>query len=228
MEHYKKVKNFAIPAIIAALALVIIMPIHNYLNIGLMDTLANSDTRINPLQMLPIMALSLLSVVLNMAMTVLGLLWVYFAAKNKFELGFGDTIKTASGKEIKNISAMWSAVWLLIPFANIVMWYFVLKQIWFASNLKPYNDKSCPWNFLRAYWLALFLCVLACIAITCLYFPFGAAQEDMLPIMIKFNKSFMMVCSINAMAFNLLAAFTIAKITRAQKRAFLGQGAIRQ
>ena len=52
--------------------------------------------------------------------------------------------KTAEGKEIKNIRAVRSVAWLLIPVANIVMWYFILKQIWFASNLKPYNDKSCP------------------------------------------------------------------------------------
>ena len=131
------------------------------------------------MQIIPFAIMTMLSFAISIAMTVFGLIRLYFAAKNKFELGFGATLKTASGKEIKNISAAWSVVWLLIPFANIVMWYFILKQIWFASNLKPYNEKSCLWNFQRAYWLLIFLSMAASMGILYACFPWGAAPEEM-------------------------------------------------
>lgn len=123
---------------------------------------------------------------------------------------------------------MRSVAWLLIPFANIVMWYFILKQIWFASNLKPYNDKSCPWNFLRAYWLVLFLTFAASIALVCTYFPWPATPESIRAMEGQLNAAFMNLSTVYTIALNLLAVYTIAKITKAQKRAFTAQSAGRQ
>lgn len=228
MEKYKAVRNFAIPTIIAALLMVVITPIYDCFYTDFMAAMENAEAAVAPAQIIPFIAMALLSLAISMAMTVFGLIWLYFAAKNKFELGFGATLKTAEGREIKNISAVWSVVWLLIPVANIVMWYFILKQIWFASNLKPYNDKSCPWNFLRAYWLLIFLSMAASIGILYACFPWGAAPEEMRAALTQFNWAFMILNAANVTAFNLLAVYTIVKITKAQKRAFTAQNAGRQ
>ena len=54
-------------------------------------------------------------------------------------------------------------------------------------------------------------------------FPWGAAPEEMKAILAQFNWAFMILNAANVTAFNLLAVYTIMKITKAQKRAFLAQ-----
>lgn len=71
-----------------------------------MAAMKGGEATVTPAQTIPFIAMALLSLAISMAMTVFGIIWLYFAAKNKFELGFGAMFKTAEGKEIKNIIAV--------------------------------------------------------------------------------------------------------------------------
>lgn len=58
----------------------------------------------------------------------------------------------------------------------------------------------------------------ASIALVCAYFPWPATPEEMKAILAQFNWAFMILNAANVTAFNLLAVYTIMKITKAQKR----------
>lgn len=49
-----------------------------------MAAMKGGEATVTPTQTIPFIAMALLSLAISMAMTVFGIIWLYFAAKNKF------------------------------------------------------------------------------------------------------------------------------------------------
>ena len=86
--------------------MIVITPICDCAFSNFIAAMKGGEATVTTAQIIPFAAMAMLNVAISIAMTVFGLIWLYFAAKNKFELGFGAMFKTAEGKEIKNIIAV--------------------------------------------------------------------------------------------------------------------------